>query len=97
MVFFPHEYHQIFFLSRSPVVDMDLHQYSLYTGQEKIIQTEIDHPDGIAIDGIGRNLYWTDTGMDRIEVARLNGTARKVLIADNLDEPRPICLDPVSG
>ena len=40
--------------------------------------TEVDHPDGLAGDWIGRNLYWTDTGTDRIEVARLNGTWRKV-------------------
>lgn len=62
-----------------------------------LVRTEVDHPDGIAIDWIGRNLYWTDTGMDRIEVVRLNGSARKVLIADQLDEPRAICLDPQSG
>ena len=61
------------------------------------MNTEVDHPDGVAIDWLGRNLYWTDTGMDRIEVSRLNGSARKVLIADNLDEPRAISLDPASG
>lgn len=69
----------------------------LFEGQEMLVRTEVDHPDGIAIDWIGRNLYWTDTGMDRIEVVRLNGSARKVLIADQLDEPRAICLDPQSG
>lgn len=58
---------------------------------------EIDHPDGIAVDWIGRNLYWTDTGTDRIEVARLNGTWRKVLISENLDEPRALALDPEVG
>jgi hypothetical protein len=57
----------------------------------------VDHPDGIAVDWIGRNLYWTDTGTDRIEVARLNGTSRKILISENLDEPRAICLDPERG
>lgn len=68
-----------------------------FSGQEILVNTEVDHPDGIAIDWIGRNLYWTDTGMDRIEVSRLNGSARKVLIADHLDEPRAISLDPTSG
>ena len=61
------------------------------------MSTEVDHPDGIAVDWIGRNLYWTDTGTDRIEVARLNGTSRKVLLSDNLDEPRAVALDPVNG
>ncbi|NXE81490.1 LRP5 protein, partial [Cochlearius cochlearius] len=43
------------------------------------------------------NLYWTDTGTDRIEVTRLNGTSRKILISENLDEPRAIVLHPVMG
>lgn len=67
------------------------------TGEEVIIRTGVDHPDGIAVDWIARNLYWTDTGTDRIEVARLNGTSRRVLISDDLDEPRAIALDPVAG
>ena len=66
-------------------------------GEEVLVSTEVNHPDGIAVDWIGRNLYWTDTGTDRIEVARLNGTARKVLISEGLDEPRAICLDPERG
>ena len=28
----------------------------------------ITTPDGIAVDWVARNLYWTDTGTDRIEV-----------------------------
>jgi low density lipoprotein receptor-related protein 5/6 len=67
------------------------------SGEEAIIRTDVDHPDGIAVDWIARNLYWTDTGTDQIEVARLNGTSRKVLIFDDLDEPRAIVLDPEAG
>lgn len=48
------------------------------SGQENLIVTEVEHPDGIAVDWIARNIYWTDTGTDRIEVARLNGNIRKV-------------------
>lgn len=47
--------------------------------QEDIIITEVQHPDGIAVDWISRNLFWTDTGTDRIEVANLRGLYRKVL------------------
>ena len=43
------------------------------------------------------NLYWTATGTDRIEVSRLNGTSRKVLISEDLDEPRAIAVDPIGG
>ena len=70
---------------------------SCISGVEVLVSTEVNHPDGIAVDWIGRNLYWTDTGTDRIEVARLNGTSRKVLISEGLDEPRAITLDPERG
>ena len=46
-------------------------------GQEVIVASEVNHPDGIAVDWVARNLYWTDTGTDRIEVSRLNGTSRR--------------------
>ncbi|XP_066277518.1 fibropellin-1-like [Branchiostoma lanceolatum] len=54
-------------------------------------------PDGIAVDVISRNLYWTDTGTDRITVSRLDGSFRKSLITQGLDEPRAIVVDPNSG
>ncbi len=66
-------------------------------GEETVVAREVDNPDGIAIDWVARNVYWTDTGTDRIEVARLNGTSRKVLISEKLDEPRSIVLDPMAG
>lgn len=46
--------------------------------QQVVVSAEVFNPDGIAVDWVARNLYLTDTGPDRIEVARLNGTARKV-------------------
>ena len=48
------------------------------SGQEAVIRTELHSPDGVAIDWIARNVHWTDTGSNRIEVARLDGFARKV-------------------
>ena len=33
-----------------------------------LVTTEVKHPDGIAVDWVARNLNWTDTGTDRIEV-----------------------------
>jgi hypothetical protein len=46
--------------------------------QQELVGTEVEHPDGIAVDWVARNLYWTDTGTDRIEVSRLSGAYRKV-------------------
>jgi len=69
--------------------------------QEVIIDQDINTPDGIAIDWIYQNIYWTDTGTNTIEVAHLNKRdgvyQRTVLINDNLDEPRAIVVDPLEG
>lgn len=48
--------------------------------------------DGLAVDAVGRKIYWTDTGINRIEVANLDGSMRKVLVWQNLDSPRAIAL-----
>ena len=64
---------------------------------EVLVSSKVKHPDGVAVDWVARNLYWTDMGTDRIEVSRLNGMSRKVLISENLDEPRAITLDPTNG
>ena len=40
-------------------------------------------------------MFWTastDNDSNRIEVAKLDGSHRKILISHNLDEPRDICL-----
>ncbi len=57
----------------------------------------VDTADGIAIDWIHSNLYWTDTGMNTISVSSLDGSKHSVIITDQLDEPRAIVLDPRSG
>jgi len=66
-------------------------------GAEYIVNVEIDSPDGLAVDWVGRNLYWTDKGTDRIEMSRLNGSLRHTLISEGLQEPRAIVLDPFEG
>lgn len=59
---------------------------------EQFIKHGLDTPDGLAVDEIGRKIYWTDTGLNRIEVADLVTGMRKVLIWDNLDKPRDLTL-----
>ncbi|XP_055918086.1 low-density lipoprotein receptor-related protein 1 isoform X3 [Eupeodes corollae] len=57
-------------------------------------QAMLKNPDGLAVDWIGKNLYWCDKGLDTIEVSQLDGKYRRVLINKNLSEPRAIALDP---
>lgn len=71
--------------------------YNFVVGEEVVIRIGVYYLDGIVVDWIVRNLYWIDIGIDRIEVARLNGIFRRVLISDDLDEFRVIVLDLVVG
>lgn len=64
---------------------------------QNVIISGLVSPDGLACDWIGKKLYWTDSETNRIEVANLNGTSRKVLFWQDLDQPRAIALDPVHG
>ncbi|XP_059145574.1 very low-density lipoprotein receptor-like [Physella acuta] len=62
-----------------------------------IIEGGVRMPDGIAVDWVHRNLYYSDTGYNKIEVSRLDGSHRKTLISDDLDEPRALAVDPENG
>ncbi|KAL3841911.1 hypothetical protein ACJMK2_020000 [Sinanodonta woodiana] len=62
-----------------------------------IISTGLASPDGLACDWLGKKLYWTDAETNRIEVSNLDGTMRKVLYWQDLDQPRAIALDPFQG
>lgn len=63
--------------------------------KEAIVSEDVRIPDGLAYDWVHKNLYWTDTGNDRIEVLNLGDNRyRKTLINVDLDEPRAIIVDP---
>jgi len=51
---------------------------------------------GIAIDDLGRRLYWTDSGDRTIRSSRLDGSDVKVLISGSVDAVG-IAIDPVAG
>lgn len=55
-----------------------------------------DWLSGIAVDWIGDNIYWCDEKRNIIEVARLNGSSRYVVIS-YANKPKAIAIDPVAG
>ena len=60
-----------------------------------LVESDINTPDGLAVDWVHGNLYWTDTGRNCIEVLALDNPAwRRRLITEHLDEPRAIVVDP---
>lgn len=62
-----------------------------------VIKTNIDTPDGIAIDWVHDLLYWTDTGLNSVMVSNLDGTKMTTVVGNDLDEPRGIAVDPRNG
>ena len=72
--------------------NLDPH-FFLVTGFKQFLTADIEEPDQLACDWVARNIYWTDGMLGRIEVARLDGTARKVIISKNLQRPRGLAID----
>uniref|UniRef100_A0A3B3SQG6 Low density lipoprotein receptor-related protein 8, apolipoprotein e receptor n=1 Tax=Paramormyrops kingsleyae TaxID=1676925 RepID=A0A3B3SQG6_9TELE len=71
--------------------------YSDSSQQITLIDSALHSPEGLAIDWIHKNLYWTDSGDKTISVATGDGKKRRVLIHTELSEPRAIAVDPKQG
>ena len=53
--------------------------------------------EGLAVDWVAENIYWVESNLDIIEVARINGSYRATLIAGHMSSPRAVALDPRLG
>jgi low-density lipoprotein receptor-related protein 1 (alpha-2-macroglobulin receptor) len=71
--------------------------FTALTHIEVVVQTGLATAEGLAVDWIGLNLYWVESNLDQIEVAKLNGSFRRTLIAGDMESPRAIALDPRFG
>ncbi|XP_067459722.1 low-density lipoprotein receptor-related protein 1B-like [Thunnus thynnus] len=68
--------------------------------RETILKDELDNVEGISVDWIGNNLYWTNDGYRKtISVARLERASqtRKTLLEGNMSHPRAIVVDPLNS
>lgn len=67
------------------------------SSQQVTLIDSLISPEGLAVDWVHKNIYWTDSGNKSISVATGDGRKRKVLIATELSEPRAIAVDPHQG
>ena len=70
---------------------------SRYNSTELLVRN-LHTPDGLTIDWIGKKIYWSDTGLKKIEVSELDGSNNVdlVSVADH-GQPRAIVCDPREG
>ncbi|XP_059057986.1 low-density lipoprotein receptor-related protein 2 [Achroia grisella] len=64
--------------------------------KEVVIRHDSHALEGIAIDWIGRKLYWLDRHSKNLDVAELDGTRRKTL-KTGIADPRAIVVHPGTG
>ncbi|XP_062539561.1 low-density lipoprotein receptor-related protein 4 [Armigeres subalbatus] len=68
-----------------------------FSSTKVIVSSGLSTPNGIAVDWLADNLYWTDAALKKIEVSRLDGSCRKAVLTGGLDDPRSIILYPKRG
>uniref|UniRef100_A0A671KAK4 Low-density lipoprotein receptor-related protein 8-like n=1 Tax=Sinocyclocheilus anshuiensis TaxID=1608454 RepID=A0A671KAK4_9TELE len=74
-----------------------IHEASDPSRHVTLIDSDLHSPEGLALDWVQHNLYWTDSGDRTISVASADGSRRRVLISTDLSEPRAIAVDPERG
>jgi len=54
------------------------------TDRKVVVDSSLVWPNGLAIDRLEHRLYWADAELDRIEMAYVNGSGRRVLVSEDL-------------
>ncbi|XP_054162427.1 low-density lipoprotein receptor-related protein 4-like [Oppia nitens] len=82
----------------SDIKEQKIYRANIVTGNvEVVIDIGLHDVNGLAVDNVGKMLYWTDAGRKKIEVSNLDGSDRRVLIWHELDSPRAIAVNHFTG
>jgi low-density lipoprotein receptor-related protein 1 (alpha-2-macroglobulin receptor) len=58
-----------------------------------IVKSHLSHVESVAIDWIGKNLYWLDSILKHIDVTTKDGMHRATLISEDISKPRSLAID----
>ncbi|XP_071150392.1 prolow-density lipoprotein receptor-related protein 1-like [Mytilus edulis] len=63
----------------------------------EVLRHNLGNPHGIAVNWIGKHIYWTDSHTRKIEMANFEGKQRRSVISSALDQPYSIVVHPEKG
>lgn len=84
------------------IVWSDITEDKIYLGKLKggeltkiksIVESDLSTTEAVAIDWIGKNIYWIDASLKQIEVATKDGLHRTTLLSENISKPRSMAID----
>ena len=64
---------------------------------EVFLSAGMEFPEGLAVDWVSRNLYWSDSGKRTIEVVNLDTKIRATVFEYLIRNPRGIAVHPSIG